>query len=183
MKLFWLQKKQKKQSNSHNTERKRYIQVQYVQWMEMYIENCNGETDPIEWIASGLSCCICIARHHRNYLNTFYHIHTVCMRISYGKVNYEMPEEFNETLILLGKLVGLKSLSKTIHFGVSGQIERESQAKITKSGKQQNCVCHFLLFLFFILHLAFFLRTNAHAVGVGAEIDWYMPLICCFFGL
>lgn len=37
-----------------------------------------------------------------------------------------MPEEFNETLILLGKLVGSKSQPKTIH------IDFASEAKIKK---------------------------------------------------
>lgn len=63
------------------------------------------------------------------YTECYAHItrsHSQSYTYIYAEVNYEMPEEFNETLILLGKLVGSKSQPKTIH------IDFASEAKTKK---------------------------------------------------
>lgn len=78
-----------------------------------------------------------------NYLNI---IHTRCaLEVYLCRVNYEMPEEFNETLILLGKLVGSKSQTKTIH-----TVRLLSKNKRTKSGKTKLDFIHIFYFFFVV---------------------------------
>lgn len=62
--------------------------------------------------------CVCVYIIAPKRVLPQYHVYTHSERAFdvyiYAEVNYEMPEEFNEMLILIGKLVGSKSQTKTI---------------------------------------------------------------------
>lgn len=93
-----------------------------------------------KWIAKMHLYCATTAttlkyNTHIVYTECYAHItrsHSQSYTYIYAEVNYEMPEEFNETLILLGKLVGSKSQPKTIHIDFASEAKTKQKFKKKK---------------------------------------------------